>query len=69
MSGLLFNYGGFNAQGTEPLGTGVSQEQATFGTESTANSANSDTPANLINLQATALRAGFNLGGLIAPTQ
>jgi hypothetical protein len=68
MSGLLFNYGGFYAQGTETLGTGVSQEQVSFGTEATANSAHSDTPANIIKLQATALAASASLGGLMAPT-
>ena len=68
MSGLLFNYGNFHAQGTEQHGVGISEEQITFGTESTSNSSISDTPANILAAQATALAAGFNLTGLQAPT-
>ena len=80
MSGFLYNgaTGGngqqgpapFNAQGTEMLGVGVSQEQATFGTESTTNSAVSDTPAHIIAKQSTPASTGANvILGLQAPTK
>jgi hypothetical protein len=53
MSGLLKNYGGFFAQGTEILGKGVSEEKTTFGTIVTAGGI-SDTPANITKKISTA---------------
>lgn len=47
MSGLLYNRGGFHAQGTEINGKGVSEEQATRGKIVVANGT-SDTPANIL---------------------
>jgi hypothetical protein len=80
MSGFLYNgaTGGsaqqtpapFNAQGTEMLGKGVSQEQATFGTESTTNSAISATPVAIVTAQGVPSPTGANvIFGLQAPTK
>jgi hypothetical protein len=66
MSGLLFNYGGFHAQGTEPDGKLISEEQSTFGTEPTPNGF-SGTPAQVQTQINNA--AGANLTGLYRNTK
>jgi len=62
MSALLFNYGGFNAQGTEMKGVGISQEQSTFGTEVAPNGV-TGTPAQI---QAAILEALNNGASVFA---
>ena len=68
MSGLLFNYGGFHAQGTEIHGVGISEEQETFGNE-VASNGTVGLPAAILALQVTALAAGDNLTGLVPATK
>jgi hypothetical protein len=63
MSGLLFNYKGFHAQGTEINGHGVSEEQTTLGTIVTANGTSAK-PATVAASAATAVAAGKNAHGL-----
>jgi hypothetical protein len=67
MSGLLYNVGGFHAQGTEIHGVLISEEQATFGTEPTPNS-QSLLPAQIQSQIGTAVVAGQNLTGLYRAT-
>jgi hypothetical protein len=60
----------FRAQGTEMAGVGVSQEQVQYGTESTTNSAVSDTPTNILAKQGTPSSIGAAvIIGLQAPTK
>jgi hypothetical protein len=63
MSGLLFNYKGFHAQGTEINGKGVSEEQTTMGTIVTANGT-SIKPAALLTTAATVVAAKKSTLGL-----
>ena len=66
MSGLLFNYGDFHAQGTEIHGKLLSEEQATFGTEPTPNGR----PLTPAQTQAAIVEvAGANLTGLQRATK
>lgn len=69
MSGNIYMQPNSQAQGSSQLGWGISCEQGTYGTEPTANSAVSDTPANILLIQAKAPYTGANLGGLQAPTK
>jgi len=63
MSGLLYNYKGFLAQGTEILGKGVSEEQTTVNKITTANGI-VDTPVNITTMRNTVIAAGKSIHGL-----
>lgn len=63
MSGLLYNFGDFHAQGSEIHGKGVSEEVSTLGKVVTANGT-SDTPANIILKREKAIASLHNAHGL-----
>jgi hypothetical protein len=63
MSGLVKNFGGFHAQGTEINGRGVSEEQTTFGTIVVANGT-SGTPAQIAAAVQAVLASGHSALGL-----